>query len=159
MTACSPDTAGVMIRPPVLFGGALLLGVVLETLWPVGQGLLAAGWVQIATGTALVVFGAAIAASAIGRFQRAGTNIPTTMPTLALVTTGAYARSRNPIYIGLILFYTGLAVALNAWWSMILLPAALGVLRYGVIAREEAYLAAKFPDRYADYCARVRRWL
>jgi protein-S-isoprenylcysteine O-methyltransferase Ste14 len=47
----------------------------------------------------------------------------------------------------------------NTWWALILLPVLLTVMRYGVIAREERYLEAKFGDAYTTYKARVRRWL
>ena len=65
--------------------------------------------------------------------------------------------TRNPIYLGMMLGLTGLAIAFNSLWLlMTLVPFAL-VIRYGVIAREEAYLERKFGDVYRRYRARVRR--
>ena len=53
----------------------------------------------------------------------------------------------------------GLAIAFdNLWLPMMLVPFAL-VIRYGVVAREEAYLGRKFGDVYRGYCTRVRRWM
>src|SRR2546423_1364187 len=60
---------------------------------------------------------------------------------------------------GMVLGIIGLAVAFNSLWLLLtLVPFAL-VIRYGVVAREEAYLERKFGDVYGRYRARVRRWL
>ena len=67
--------------------------------------------------------------------------------------------SRATRYLGMVLGLIGLAIAFNSLWPlMTLVPFAL-VIRYGVIAREEAYLERKFGDVYRHYRARVRRWL
>jgi len=92
-------------------------------------------------------------------FRRAGTSVPTQTPTTALVIRGLYHYSRNPIYIALSLVHLGVAVAVDSPWIAATLPIVLIVIRYGVIAREEAYLEAKFGQAYRDYKARVRRWL
>jgi len=98
------------------------------------------------------------AASANG-FRRAGTPVPTSAPTSALVTTGVHGLSRNPIYLGFVLFHLGLAVLLNSWGLLATLVPSLLILRFGVIAREEAYLSRKFGSAYEEYRARVPRWL
>jgi protein-S-isoprenylcysteine O-methyltransferase Ste14 len=59
----------------------------------------------------------------------------------------------------MMLALVGLAIAFDTLWLLItLVPFAL-VLRYGVVAREEAYLGRKFGDVYRDYRSRVRRWI
>jgi protein-S-isoprenylcysteine O-methyltransferase Ste14 len=152
------QTAGVIARPPLLFLAALLLGLasdhllpspfVLEGVWPYG---LLAG--------ALIVIGLTLAASGIRNFSGSATPVPTNQPTRALVTTGIHGWTRNPIYLGLFLIYGGVGVAARSPWTLILtLPLAL-TIRYGVVAREEAYLERRFGDAYRDYKARVRRWL
>ena len=103
--------------------------------------------------------GAGVMAMAMRGFKAAGTNVQTVLPATALVTTGIYARSRNPIYVALTTIYLGLALALNAVWALGLLVPVLVVMHYGVIRREERYLERKFGDAYRDYSARVRRWL
>jgi len=67
--------------------------------------------------------------------------------------------TRNPIYIGFVLVYVGLALVLTSWWVALLLIPVLAILQRGVVAREEAYLARKFGDTYSDYAKRVPRWL
>jgi protein-S-isoprenylcysteine O-methyltransferase Ste14 len=85
--------------------------------------------------------------------------VPTNRPTTTIVDTGPYHSSRNPIYLGMVLGLIGLAIGFNSPWLLLtLVPFAL-VIRYGVVAREEAYLERKFGDVYRRYCARVRRWL
>jgi protein-S-isoprenylcysteine O-methyltransferase Ste14 len=76
-----------------------------------------------------------------------------------MVESGLYRYSRNPIYLGLSVVHLGVAVADNNAWLPILLVPVLVVLRYGVIAREEAYMERRFGQQYVAYKARVRRWL
>lgn len=76
-----------------------------------------------------------------------------------LVTDGAFAYSRNPIYLAQTLLYGGLAGLGDAPYALLLLPALLGFMQRGIIKREEAYLAHRFGPAYADYRDRVRRWL
>jgi protein-S-isoprenylcysteine O-methyltransferase Ste14 len=80
-------------------------------------------------------------------------------PTTALVTEGPFRYSRNPSYVALTLLYVGVALLINALWILLLVVPALVVLRYGVIAREEAYLTRKFGEAYRQYTTQVRRWL
>jgi protein-S-isoprenylcysteine O-methyltransferase Ste14 len=96
---------------------------------------------------------------AIATITLAGSNVPTNLPTTTIVGTGPYRFTRNPIYLGMVLGLIGLAIALNSLWLLLtLVPFALAI-RYGVVAREEAYLERKFGDVYRRYCAHVRRWL
>jgi protein-S-isoprenylcysteine O-methyltransferase Ste14 len=91
--------------------------------------------------------------------SRAHTPVDPRRPTTALVTEGPFRYSRNPIYVALTLLYLGVAFLVNALWILLLAMPALVVLHYGVIAREEAYLARKFGTAYHQYTAQVRRWL
>jgi len=152
----STGTAGVVARPPLLFLGALLLGFVLDRLlrlpFPVTG-------VHGIAGGALMAIGLAVAITGIRDFTRAATPVPTNQPTRALVTTGMHGLTRNPIYLGMFLLYDGIGVAAQSAWILILtLPLAL-TIRYGVVAREEAYLERLFGNAYREYRARVRRWL
>jgi protein-S-isoprenylcysteine O-methyltransferase Ste14 len=151
------DTAGVIARPLLIFLAALLLGLASDHLLPFtfpAHGLL--HWVVAG---AFILIGLALMAAGIGNFSSAATPVPTNQPTRALVTSGIHGWSRNPIYLGLFLIYVGIAVAAHSPATVILtLPLAI-TIRYGVVAREEAYLEERFGDAYQDYKARVRRWL
>ncbi|MBO6825341.1 MAG: hypothetical protein JJ879_04005, partial [Sneathiella sp.] len=64
-----------------------------------------------------------------------------------------------PIYVGMTIAYTSLALAAMSYLALAFLPFALLIIRYHVIAREEAYLEQKFGETYLSYKARVRRWI
>ena len=103
--------------------------------------------------------GPALAIWAFVTLRRAGTRVETTEPTMAIVTHGPYRFTRNPIYLGMFFGQTGLAIGFDNPWILAMLVPFYLVLRYGVVAREEAYLEHKFGDVYSDYKSRVRRWL
>jgi protein-S-isoprenylcysteine O-methyltransferase Ste14 len=152
-------TAGVITRPPLLFLAALALGLVSDHLLPLPFAVPEADLIRWIIAGSLILVGLALAATGIRNFSRAATPVPTNEPTRALVTTGIHGWIRNPIYLGMVLVYGGIGVAAHSPWTLILtLPLAL-TIRYGVIAREEAYLERRFGDAYRDYKARVRRWL
>src|SRR5499433_4303365 len=151
------DTAQVIIRPPLAWGLAVIVGLALNWLMPMPflPADLPAGWL----GAMVFVFALALFAWAIVAITRAGSNVPTNRPTTTIVESGPYRFTRNPIYLGMFLGLIGLAVAFNTLWLLVtLVPFAL-VIRYGVVAREEAYLERKFGDVYQSYRSRVRRWL
>jgi protein-S-isoprenylcysteine O-methyltransferase Ste14 len=152
-------TAGVIARPPVLFLAALLLGLVADRLLPLPFAVPEADLVHWIIAGSLILIGLALFATGIRDFSRAETPVPTNKPVRALVTTGLHGWTRNPIYLGMFLVYGGIGVAARSPWTLILsLPLAV-TIRYGVVAREEAYLERRFGDAYRDYKARVRRWL
>jgi protein-S-isoprenylcysteine O-methyltransferase Ste14 len=152
-------TAGVIARPPLLFLGALLLGLGADRLLPSEFAVPGGDLILWALGGCLILAGLAFFAAGIRNFFRAATPVPTNEPTRALVTTGIHGWTRNPIYLGMFLVYGGIGVAAQSTWVLFLaLPLAI-LIRYGVVAREEAYLERRFGDTYRDYKARVRRWL
>jgi protein-S-isoprenylcysteine O-methyltransferase Ste14 len=152
------DTAGVIARPPLIFLGALLLGLAADQLLPVPF-VAEAGCGRWIIGGVLIVIGLGFAAAGIRDFSQAGTPVPTNEPTRALATDGIHGWSRNPIYVGMFLLYGGIAVAARSAWALILMVPLAITIRYGVVAREEAYLERRFHDVYRDYTSRVRRWL
>lgn len=156
-TADRPD---VIARPPRIAYLLLAIGALLEWFRPLS--LLPPGWpgaFRYGLGGLLVVLGLAVVTVALRAFRRAGTNVETPKPTIALVTDGVYAWSRNPMYVALALLFAGIAVLANSGWLAAFWVVYVGVLRVGVIAAEERYLEGKFGDRYRAYRARVRRWL
>lgn len=155
------DTAnpGVIMRPPILYLTGLLLGLALDRVLPLPLVLPEAALVRWAAGGGVILIGLAIWAAGMRNFSRAGTPVSGKQPVRALVTTGIHGWSRNPIYFGMFLFYAGIGFAARSPWVLILmLPLAI-ILRYGVVAREEAYLERRFGDAYRAYRARVRRWV
>jgi protein-S-isoprenylcysteine O-methyltransferase Ste14 len=80
-------------------------------------------------------------------------------PTTAIVFTGPYRFTRNPMYLGLALLQAGLAMVTNSLWPLLTLAPVIVAVRRLVIDREERYLEAKFGEEYRAYKARVRRWV
>jgi protein-S-isoprenylcysteine O-methyltransferase Ste14 len=151
-----PDTAQVIILPPLLYGAAFVLGLLLHWAFPVYvlPSTLARG-----IGVVCVLVSFPLALMTFRALSRAHTPVDPMKPTTALVTEGPFRYSRNPIYVAWTLLYLGVALLINALWILLLVVPAVLVLRYGVIAREEAYLTRKFGDAYRQYRAQVRRWL
>src|SRR2546429_3324143 len=156
MADASADSAGVVVPPPIVYALGLGVGYALDRFKAapvaVGGGRILLGWVFAGAGVAL-------AASAIVLFRRAGTSPVPIQPTTALVVRGPYRFTRNPMYVGLTALYAGVTLLINSLWPLLLLPVVLGVIRWAVIAREEAYLERKFGDAYRAYTTRVRRWV
>ena len=152
-------TAGVITRPPLLYLGYLILGLALEHLLPLRLNLPEVTLIRWTAGGGLILIGVAIVTAGVRNFSRAATPVPSNQPVRALVTIGIHGWSRNPIYVGMFLSYAGIGIAARSPWVLILAVPLVVMLRYGVVAREEAYLERRFGDAYRDYKARVRRWL
>ncbi len=160
MTATSAKThdhPGVIAPPPLVFAGSRAAGVLADRYasgWPLPSAL-PAKVLAVLLGGAGVVF----LAGALGLFRKAGTRPEPWQPTTAIVTSGVYRVTRNPMYVGMALVYAALALALGSLIALTLLPAAVLVIHRGVILREEQYLERKFGSEYRAYKARVWRWL
>jgi protein-S-isoprenylcysteine O-methyltransferase Ste14 len=155
----APVARGIA-RPPLLYLACLLLGLVLDRMLPLPLILPEAALIRwTVVGGGLVVVGFAIMAAGIRNFSRAATPVRSNQPVRALVTTGIHAWSRNPIYVGMFLLYAGIGMAARSPWVLVLALPLVIILRYVVVAREEAYLERRFGESYRDYRARVRRWL
>jgi protein-S-isoprenylcysteine O-methyltransferase Ste14 len=156
------ETARAIARPPFLFLVALLLGFVSDHLLPLPFPISRIGlahWISAGVAGSLIFIGIGVFAAGIRNFSSAATPVQGTRPTRALVTTGIHGWSRNPIYLGMFLIYGGIGIVVRSPWILILLLLLAITMRYGVVAREEAYLERRFGDAYRDYKARVRRWL
>jgi len=151
------DNPGVIVHPPIALLIAFVAGLILEWLRPLPfvPASIPSFWV----GVLLFAAGFALLVWAFVSFRKAGTNVQTSEPTTAIVERGPYGFSRNPIYSGMFLALIGLAIGFNSLWVLAMLVPFYLVIRYGVVAREEAYLERKFGKTYLGYRSRVRRWL
>jgi protein-S-isoprenylcysteine O-methyltransferase Ste14 len=149
---------GAPLPPTLLFVAGFLAGWWLHRRLPVlidGEG---AGAIQIACGFTLLAFGASVFVWGMRTFF-GRTGIMLQKPAMTLVTSGPYAWSRNPQYVGFTAIYIGGALLANWAWPLFLLPLVLAAVVLAVILREEAYLRGRFGDTYEAYCRRVGRWL
>ncbi len=142
--------------PPIIFASAVALGVVLGRLWPMSA---LPGWLGWSVGGLAAALGVAISAAAASRFLAAGTTFEPGHPASALVTTGIFGRTRNPLYCGMTLICAGVALMSGDLWILAVLAGALTLLHHGVVLREEAMLTRQFGDEYLRYKAQVRRWV
>jgi protein-S-isoprenylcysteine O-methyltransferase Ste14 len=110
-------------------------------------------------GGILVVVGLVLGFSAVWAIKRVGSAVAPIRPTTALVTTGVFRWTRNPMYLGLALCSAGVAVGLNLLWPLLLLPFVIWVVQRQAIVREERYLERAFGREYRRYRERVPRWL
>jgi protein-S-isoprenylcysteine O-methyltransferase Ste14 len=154
--AAERDTPRVIAPPPLIYLVALATGFVFEALLPSASIPPAVSW---SVGGVLVIAGLALARSFFRALHRANTPVSPYSPSTALVTTGPYALSRNPGYLGMTLGYAGIAILSGALWVLFPLVPTLFLIDRGVIRREERHLEHTFGEEYARYRARTRRWI
>jgi len=145
-----------LVRPPFVYLVSLVAGIAIQLVIPVPflPRTLAKFF-----GTLLVVIAMALFSYSVAKFRGAGTPVPARKPTTAIVRTGPYRFSRNPIYLAFSLFQLGMAIWINSVWLLATLVGAVMLMHYVVIPREEQYLERKFGAQYLGYKASVRRWL
>jgi len=144
------------IRPPLVYLGAIALGLLLHFAWPVR---LVPPVASVPLGAAAVLAAVALFIYAVRTFRNAGTPVPGNRPTTAIVRTGPYRYSRNPIYLAFSLLQIGIAFWLDSPWLLVTLVPAVALMSLVVIPREEQYLETRFPSDYLPYKDSVRRWL
>ena len=110
-------------------------------------------------GGTTVLTAVALFLCAVRTLRAAGTPVPGDRPTTAIVRTGPYRYSRNPVYLAFSLFQLGIALWVNSVWLLVTLVPAVALMSWVVIPREERYLETRFPSAYLPYKAAVRRWL
>ncbi len=152
------DHPGVLAPPPLIFTIPLLVGLLID--WRLSiVSISVAVPVRVPIGAVFGLLGGTIGLWGVRTMRRARTSPSPRMAPRALVTSGPFAFSRNPLYVALTLIYVGIAISLNAVVTLALLGVVFLVLRQGVVLREERYLERKFGDEYRTYKARVRRWV
>ncbi len=143
----------------VVFGIPLLISIGLQWFVPLSfpPGILSQA--LIPTGIALIIVGISFIALARREFARYAQSMEPGRSISKIVQTGVFSISRNPLYLGIALTLSGMALVLNALWILVLLIPALILCHYVLIAPEERYLKDKFGQEYLAYAASVRRWL
>jgi protein-S-isoprenylcysteine O-methyltransferase Ste14 len=139
-----------------LYGIGLLAVLVLRWFWPLP---ISDSILPFWLGLSLLALGGALGLWAQTIFRVVGTNVNPSLPTTAIVTSGPFRISRNPMYLAFNLLFVGLTLAINSYWGVIALVPLLPLLHYGVVLREERYLERKFGEGYLRYKGRVRRYL
>jgi len=143
--------------PPVWLAGALAVA-----WWQSGQfsyGLSFGGaWADFLGGL-LVGAGVLLALLAVYEMRRQRTTVVPHREAQALVSTGIFSRTRNPIYLGDLLILAGFILSWDAVLSLPLLPILLWVLEKRFVIPEEDRLRRKYRAEFARFCEKTRRWL
>lgn len=145
---------GVRVPPPVIVAAVMAAAWGLDRVWryQLGPPAPELGGMVIFVAIALIGW-------AILTLVRAGVDPRPDKPDAALVETGPFRFGRNPIYLGFLLAATGLALIWGTLWGWLGVVVTHGLLDRLVIAKEEAYLTARFGAAYEGYKNRVRRWM
>lgn len=141
--------------PPIWLLGCLGLAWAQAVLLPTPWG---GGWAPVAGGLVALAGGGFLLA-ALPQFLRARTTLVPHREPAALITGGVYRISRNPIYLGDVLIFAGLAIRWQAWVALLLIPVLAAILTRRFIRPEEARLRAAFGPAFEAWAARTRRWI
>jgi protein-S-isoprenylcysteine O-methyltransferase Ste14 len=144
-----------LLRPPIIFLCAILLGIALHWAWPlhfVSPNVRLLGPLVVTCAVVLFLL-------SYREFCRAGTSVQGSKRSTVIVRTGPYRFSRNPIYLAFVLLVLGLSVWLNNLWLLVTLVPPVAIIVLVVIPREEQFLERNFNGQYSSYKAQVRRWL
>jgi protein-S-isoprenylcysteine O-methyltransferase Ste14 len=153
------DRPEILVFPPVIPVSTLAISCVLQWLAPLGliddiDQTWRIGW-------GVIMFSAGMLMTIVARrtLLRHGTNVNPLQPTTALVTEGIFRRTRNPLYVGIIITQYAVALIFALDWLLLLILPNWIVLHFAVVTREERYLERKFGDAYRRYKERVPRYL
>lgn len=160
MSEHTRDNPYVVIFPPLLILIGFVLAILLEWLLPITflapvfQSKFQTGFSAI-----LALIGISTAILGVMELRKHGTHVEPHKPALFLVNSGIYKLTRNPIYLGMVIFFLSTSIFWNLEWGVVLTVPVFLTLHYGVIKREEAYLESKFGAAYMLFRKNTRRWL
>ena len=144
------------IIPPVYLLITLILMWLLQYSLPVYQYL----HEPVAyLGIVLVFCGIIISAVSAGMFKKADTGIKPFDDATALITTGFYRYTRNPMYLGMFLMLFGVAFLLGGIGALFPIPVFILIIRNHFVLGEERFMEAAFGQQYIEYKSTVRRWI
>lgn len=151
-------TLELKIPPPVV---ALLVAVAMWSVAQRGAPIDMPAWLRVMAAAAIALTGLGVSVAGVLAFRRARTTVNPMKPlaTTALVTSGIYTVTRNPMYLGVLLVLVAWAVFLSSAWALVGPVAFVLYINRFQIAPEERVLSGLFGRAYSDYRARVRRWL
>ena len=148
--------------PPPLVAAAMAGAMTAASVWlPPVLVLPLSSSVRVGTALVLVGVGACFDVAGLLAFKKAQTTVNPLAPnrSTAVVSTGVYRITRNPMYLGMALILLGLALYLASPWALLgPLVFAAFITRFQIQPEERA-LTARFGAAYTAYCTQVRRWL
>jgi len=149
---------GVYIPPPLFYVFTFLLAIFIQKRIPISIALFHSLYAKI-LGVIFIVFALFFLVRSLRQFFLSKNTVILIRPASSLQTTGIYAITRNPMYVGLVILYLAIACFVGNWWNVILLPLLLLLIQEYVIKREEKYLTVEFGLEYENYKTKTPRWL
>jgi protein-S-isoprenylcysteine O-methyltransferase Ste14 len=145
-----------IIFPPVWLAIGLVCIFVLNEYLP---GPRFTGGLSQSIGGVIIVFGLALLVMAGGLFKQAGTDMIPFKNVSALVTTGIFRLSRNPMYLGMASVLLGTGITVGALTALPVPAIFMLIIQYRFILPEEVMLEELFPEDFPAYRKKVRRWI
>lgn len=152
------DNPGVYFPPPLIYVAIFFLSILIQHYFPLSKAFFEN---SMNTYFSIIFIGIgffSVLPALITFFKTKNTLIPN-KPATSLQTKGIYNFSRNPMYVGLLFIYIGIALIQGNWWTVILIPLVIFVVTRFVIINEEKYLERAFGQEYINYKMKVRQWL
>jgi protein-S-isoprenylcysteine O-methyltransferase Ste14 len=146
----------VIALPPLILGAAIALGLILNFFWPAK---ILTHALAVPLGLLTVSGAIAIAFLAVREMRGANTPLDVRKTPTRIVTSGIFLKTRNPIYLGMVLLCAGVALVADSLWLVLMVPLLAIILQKGVIEPEESYLEKNFGEEYLRYKRQVRRWI
>lgn len=150
------DNAGIIAHPPIFYIISVIIALILDYFVPLGMG---EGLILKVVAAVMAVLGIGIFISAGKMFRSDKQNVSVHTKTDSIYQSGIYARSRNPIYLGVLVVVIASGLYFNELWILIMQIPLVFFLNKQVISKEEAYLERKFGTEYIEYKKKVRRWI
>jgi protein-S-isoprenylcysteine O-methyltransferase Ste14 len=146
------------VPPPVIFFAFLILGYAANRIIPLDF-IFSDLALRLLVGLPVLMISGIIAIVATIIMKENKTAINYNNPTTKFLTKGPFGFTRNPLYLSLLLAMCAVAVIANSLWYLIFFVIMFLVFNFGIVAREERYLADSYGDEYIRYKNKVRRWI
>ena len=154
----SNDIAGILIPPPLIFLICVTSSILLTYLQPI-QIFEISIFIKIVIITLLLIISALITINAQWILYINNTPVNPNKPTQNIVTKGIFSKTRNPLYLALMIVTLANFIAFCSFWTLLSIPVLYLALRIMVINKEERYLTRRFKRDYLEYKQNVRRWV
>jgi len=152
------DNPGIFIPPPLIYAAIFFLSILMQKIIPINNSFFDSRNATIA-GIVLIVIALLFILPALIKFVQSKNTLVTIKSATSLQTKGIYSLTRNPMYMGLLILYSGIAMLEGNWWTFIFIPLIIIIVQSYVIRGEENYLQRAFGEEYNAYRKKVRRWI
>ena len=152
------DNPGIFIPPPLIYAAIFFLSILMQKIIPINNSFFDSRNATIA-GIVLIAIALLFILPALIKFAQSKNTLVTIKSATSLQTKGIYSLTRNPMYMGLLILYSGIAMLEGNWWTFIFIPLIIIIVQSYVIRGEENYLQRAFGEEYNAYRKKVRRWI